>query len=218
MRVIVTAHRKRLQAAMVAWCSRGNVVALRTRALVELASDTGLRVHECCALDLQQLRQDPAAPTVRFASQFYLRPAQAKGRQRGAGVVHVGKAARAALRAYVLAARAAGWIKWPASSRAALFVGHRGQRGRAGHARLSVRSAQHSWHVLQARAGIPPADRYNFHALRHTATSRLRAAGADVFDLATQMRWKDLRHAQRYVHEIDSASRLPALQARAGRL
>jgi integrase len=215
-RTLTSADRKRVFAALLAWSSTGNLVALRTRALITLAADTGLRVGECCKLELAQLLVDLSADAVRLQESFYLRSDQAKGGDRGAGTVHVSKRARVAVRLYVIGLRREGWIAWPVQNGAPLFLGHRGQRGRAGHGRLSVRAAQRSWHELQARARL--STRYNFHALRHDCASRLRAAGADPFDLATQLRWRDLSTAQIYVHELDGMARLPAISERASKL
>jgi len=216
MRALTKRDRDRVFATMQAWANTGSKVALRTRALITLAADTGLRVQELVRLDLGQVLADPDADAVRIAAKFYLRRDQAKRGDKGAGNIHVSERARTALRAWIRAARAAQWMQWPAKRGAPLFVGHRGYRGKPGHGRLSVRAAQWSWHDVQARARI--VERYNFHSLRHDAASRLRAAGGDVFDLAAQLRWRKLEHAQRYVHEIDSAARLPAIQKRAAKL
>jgi integrase len=222
-RALTSADRKQVFATLVETSTSGSVVALRTRALITLAVDTGLRVGELCALELAQLLCDAAADAVRLQESFYLRHDQAKGGDKGAGVVHVPKRARAAVRLYVLALRREQWIPWPVTphiggldNATPLFLGHRGQRGRPGHNRLSVRAAQRSWHELQAHARL--STRYSFHALRHDCASRLRAAGADLFDLAKQLRWRDLSTAQRYVHDLDGVSQLPLLAARAEKL
>jgi integrase len=186
-------------------------VALRTRALITTAADSGLRVSECCSLDTAQLRANSNGQ-VKFASSFYLRANQAKGGAAGAGQVELSERARAAIGAYVKAAVAAHWMLWPPAESAPLFLGHRGYQGERGHERLSIRAAQHSWHELQQRAGL--SSRYPFHALRHDAASRWRRAGADLFTLMRQMRWRDADTAQRYVHEIDAAVRAPKVARR----
>jgi len=213
-RALTTADRNRVFATLEQWCSSGSVVALRTRALVALAADSGLRVNECCALEVDQLLafKPKTSETVKLARSFYLRPAQAKGG--GAGTVELSPRARAAIGAYVRAAVAAGWMSWPPKARAPLFLGHRGRGGARGHARLSKRSAQHSWHDLQARARL--SSRYPFHTLRHDAASRWRRSGADLFALMRQMRWRDVQTAQRYVHELDAGERAPRIASRVG--
>lgn len=216
MRALTKFDRVRVLQTLQARCSSGNVVALRTRALILLALDSGLRVQECTRLDLVQLLEDSDSEAVRFRRAFYLSPKQAKGGPVGAGMVTVSERARAALRAYVLAARKAGWMAWPPKLGAPVFVGHRLQRGRPGHGRLSVRAAQWSWHDAQRRAGI--SAKYGFHALRHDAVTRLRLAGADVFDLMRAFRWRDVKHAQRYVHDIDASARAAKLQKAAAKL
>lgn len=208
--------RKRVFEALRQWCSSGTIVALRSRALITLAADSGLRVRECVRLDLDQLLSDPDARAVRLRESFYLLASQAKGGERGAGMVDVSERAREALRAYILAIRDAEWIDWPVEPGTPLFLGHRGHRGKPGHGRMSVRTAQHSWHDVQKRARL--TTRYEFHCLRHDGASRLRQAGADVFDLMKQMRWRDVNHAQLYIHEIDSQARGPELQKRASKL
>src|SRR5688572_1987685 len=168
-RALTKADRDRVFQAMREWCSSGHIVALRTRALITLAIDTGLRVRECVRLDLPQVLVDYKADAVRLQEQFFLFPEQAK---RGtSGTITVSKRARSAVRAYILAIRRAGWISWPVPQGTPLFLGHRGHRGRAGHGRLTVRSAEYNWTELQKRARL--GTRYTFHDLRHDAASRL---------------------------------------------
>lgn len=235
MRPLTRADRNRVFAALQEWSDRtklangsrrsegARLVGLRTRALISLAADTGLRVQECVRLDLAQLVQDTGGRAVRIVSRFWLRPNQAKGGERGAGMIEVSERAQTALRLYVLELRRLQWAPWPAKPHTPLFVTHRGHRGKPGHHRLSKRAAQWSWHQIQRRAGLVDADgetvkaRYGFHSLRHDAVTRLRGAGADVFDLQAQMRWRDIRHAQRYVEQVDAHRRLTGLVKKAAK-
>lgn len=189
------------------------MVALRQRALITLALDSGLRLAELCALELGQVVEDLSDGRVRIRSSSYLVAEQAKGGERGAGPFQIPLRARRALRPYVLALRAAAWVPWHGSS--PLFVGHRGQGGRAGHAQLSPRAAQRDWTEVQIRARLRV--HYPFHSLRHDAASRLRAAGADAFDLMRALRWRELNTAARYVHDFDAAARAAELAERAAR-
>src|SRR5438045_5709771 len=48
---------------------------------------------------------------------------------------------------------------------------------------------------------------FRFHALRHTAATRMADAGADAFALAEIFGWSDVRMALRYTHATDKAKR-----------
>ena len=206
--------RRRIWIALNHWAATGSVVALRTRAVTALAADSGLRANEVVKLDVCQVLERPDSFAI--ASRAYLRADQAKGGDRGAGPFEVSARARAAIRAYLRAAVARGWMQWPVAERTPLFLGHRGRAGAAGHGRLSKRSAQHSWYALQRRAGI--VEPYGFHSLRHDSATRMRAAGADVLDVADHLRLRSLEHVNRYVHRIDAAARATQLVSRAARL
>ena len=214
--------RRRVLRALAEWSGGGSIVGLRTQALVLLALDSALRVSECCALELGQILESSSGSAVRIVERGYLRASQAKGGRRGGrrrdagGPFPISRRARAALRRYVLELRRLGWVPWPPPARAPLFLGHRLRGGAAGHARLSKRAAQWSWHQVQARARLPR--RYGFHALRHDALTRCRAAGGDVFDIAELGRLRDIRHADRYVHREDAGRRLGELAERSARL
>jgi integrase len=180
--------RRRIWIALREWCAAGSVVALRTRAIAALV----------------------------IVSRGFLRPAQAKGGDAGAGPFELSPRARAALRAYLRAAIKAGWIAWPAPPGTPLFLGHRGRAGAAGHGRLSKRASQWAWHAAQRRAGI--TEPYGFHSLRHDSATRLRAAGADVLDLQHHLRLRTTAHVMRYAHRIDASRAASELVARAARL
>lgn len=200
MPALTIGDRKRVNVALREWASSGSVVGMRNRALITLAQDTGLRLAELCALDVAQLTLPPfTAPVI--TSCFQLRAAQAKGRR--SRWVDVPGRSRSALRSYLRAARAAGWIAG-LDAPGPLFVTHRGRAGVRGHGRLSRRSAQHAWHEVQARARL--RSRYNFHALRHDCADRLRAH-ADTFELAEQLGWTDIRTAVKYVQKPTRARR-----------
>jgi integrase/recombinase XerD len=130
-------------------------LALRDRAMLELAYASGLRVSEVCGIERRGLDLD--ARTVAVSGKG--------GRER---VVPFGRAAERALREYlergrpVLAARARHDL---------LFVNARG-----GHL-----SRMGFWKILRAyarAAGI--ASRVHPHALRHSFATHLLAGGADL--------------------------------------
>jgi integrase len=235
MKPLTRADRNRVFAALQEWSDReklvngsrrsdgARLVGLRTRALISLAADSGLRVNECVGLDLAQLLHDTDTRAVRIVSQFWLRANQAK--RGSSGMVVVSERARVALRLYILELRRLEWAPWPPAPHTPLFISHRGRRGKPGHNRLSKRSAQWSWHQIQRRAGLVDVAedgasvkaRYGFHSLRHDAVNRIRGAGADVVDLQVQMRWRDLRMATRYVSQIDAQKRIGRLMKKAAK-
>jgi len=126
--------------------------AARDRALLELLYSSALRVSELVAIDLDHL--DLAGAWLRVQGKG--------GKQR---MVPIGRAARAALRAY-LPARAA----LAAAATGALFVNGRGGR-------LSVRSVQRivdRWGQAKLGQALHP------HTLRHSAASHLLQSSGDL--------------------------------------
>lgn len=198
---------ERCIAASNEWSKAGSFTGLRTRAILALALGSGLRLKECCALNLEQvLDRDGASWTLR--STCYLRDPQAKGRRVGprkwssAGSFVITRAAQKALRAYLLSAQRRGWLTIPKHGPTAtpLFITVKGRWERTAdhHERLSRRSAQHCWYLLQRRAQLP--ERYGFHCLRHTALTRFAdACKGDVFKTAAFGR-VSLSTALIYVH------------------
>lgn len=196
------------------WSATGKPVALRTTAILLLAADSALRANEVVELDACQVLA-PGRGLV-IVEQGYLRSDQAKGGDRGAGPFEISRRTRDALRAWLSVAIDREWIRWPAQPRDPLFVGHRGHRGRPGHARLSKRASQWAWHELQRRAGLPEV--YAFHSLRHDCATRLREAGGDAFDIKHGLRLRDVQHVALYTHAIDRHLRAPSLVAAASKL
>jgi len=197
------------------WCKGRSFSALRTRALFALAVGSGLRLKECCALNLSQLL-DRTGTKWTLRSTCYLRAPQAKGRRAGkrgawssAGVFVLTRAAQRALRSYLREAQRRGWLEIPGKVDEPLFITIKGKGARAAnhHERLSRRSAQHSWDLLQSRAQLP--EHYGFHCLRHTALTRFAdACKGDVFKVAAFGR-VGLSTALIYVH--NSPQRLAEL-------
>ena len=189
--------------------------AVRTRALVQLALGSSLRLSECLALDLEQLLQDsPEQRRLRIRKSAYLLDVQAKG-GRG-GVFVLPEDSRRALATYARLARAKGWAfvdEWSGP----VFVTVKG-RGRTGphHVRLSARAAQVSWARYQDAIGM--REPYRFHDLRHDALTRFAdSAKGNPFQVAQFGRLRDIRTALRYVHGSTSSIAELAELAQGGR-
>jgi integrase/recombinase XerD len=133
-------------------------LAVRDRALLELAYASGLRVSELVGLERAQL--DLGSRTVTVAG---------KGdRQRR---VPFGRAAERALRAWLERSRPLLVARAPRPARAAVFVNARGGR----------LSRMGFWKILKGHAraaGI--ASRVHPHALRHSFATHLLQGGADL--------------------------------------
>ena len=200
-RVITDTDRRRLWSTLDAHAKAGNLGALRTRAIVFLTADTGLRLKEVLALTLEQLIENGRAKSPRIVSAFHLAASQAKGRKtrgdrRGytsARLVLVPRRAREALLSYFRAMRARGELRrWVGSPWITI----------KGAARSSVpgqRAIQDAFAVWQSRAGIREA--YRWHDLRHTAITRWARASPDVFAVAELAGHANVRTTQGYVHQ-----------------
>jgi integrase/recombinase XerC len=131
--------------------------ALRARdaALLELLYSTGLRVAECCALNVDDVDRQ------RFRVPIVLVRRGKGGRSR---IVPVGKAARRALRGYLRQRGTLGRGR-------ALFVNADGKR-------LTARSVQRIVSTWARAAGI--RDRVTPHSLRHSFATHLLEQGADL--------------------------------------
>jgi len=148
-------------------------LALRDRALLELAYSSGLRLAEIAGLDVD--RVDLAAGEVRVTGKG------AKER-----IVPVGKAARAALRAW-LAARA----PHVREGERALFVGERG-------ARLSHRAIQARLAALAPAQGL---DRHvHPHMLRHSFASHVLQSSGDLRAVQEMLGHASIASTQVYTH------------------
>lgn len=208
-RAIDASDRKRLLAQLM---DQRTLHGMRTRALILLAWGAGLRLKEICALNLVQLLEDPKAKRWRIRSSSYLQPKQSKGRRRGtrkpwdsAGAFVITKSARIALRAYLIEATRRGWVSFPPTLNAPVFVTAGHGRAQGGHHRLAKRSAQHSWAELQKAARM--VESYRFHDLRHDAITRFaESAHGDPFKVAKFGRC-DVYTALRYVHSSPEALR-----------
>lgn len=198
--------RIRLLRTMREWSETGSFLALRNRALITLALHSALRLKELLALDVVQVLQDPTLATIgRLRESAYIRPDQTKGRRKGprrwttAGTFVIPEPARIALRLYLKARIARGWLEMPAQYGVPLFVAvKRRSRDNPQPQRLNKRSAQAVFEDLHERARM--SQHYRFHDLRHDCLTRCaELSGGNPFKVAAIGRMT-LHTAQRYVH------------------
>jgi integrase len=198
--------RVRLLRTLREWSETGSFIALRNRALITLALHSALRLKELLALDVVQLIQDPTQPTIgRLRESAYIRPDQTKGRRKGprrwttAGTFVIPEPARIAIRLYLKARIARGWLTMPPEYGVPLFVTiKRRNKANPQPQRLGKRAAQSVFEELHKRAQL--AQHYRFHDLRHDCLTRCaELSGGNPFKVAAIGRMT-LGTAQRYVH------------------
>lgn len=199
---IEPADRTRLLNTLNDWAADGSFLALRTRAFVLLCWGSGLRLSEALALDTSVILDD-AAKRLSVRSAAYLKT------KTHAGAFSIPKQARAALREYVRAGFDREWIE----TSGPLFVGQ-GRRRTPNYARLNVRSAQHAWYTLLARARL--SQHYKIDDLRFDAITRFAvAAKGDVRRVQMFGRFVDVNTAARYVQpRITTLAEMSELAAR----
>jgi len=158
----------------------GTALALRDRALVEVAYAAGLRISELAAIDLGSL--DLARGRIRVLG---------KGRKEREGLL--GRPAIAALRAYLedgrpvlLERREVADVIPPT-----LFLNHRGEP-------LGVRGLRYRLDRLRRRAGLP--DGVSPHTLRHSFATHLLDGGADLRVVQELLGHESLATTQTYTH------------------
>lgn len=162
--------------------AEGDPMAVRDLAILELLYATGIRVSECCGLDIDALDQERR--TVRVLGKG--------GKER---VVPFGGPASDALARW-LEARAA---LTPGESERALFLGARGRR-------IQPRTVYGiTRRELDVTAGRGPSGP---HTLRHTAATHLLDGGADLRAVQELLGHASLGTTQLYTHV--SAERLAA--------
>jgi integrase/recombinase XerC len=141
--------------------ARTRAIKLRDRALLEVLYGSGLRVSECCGLDIADLdssRFDTTIVTVR-------RGKGGKGRQ-----VPLGRTATAAVAAYHKARPALRDARTGHIDPRALFINYRGGR-------LTPRSVQRMVGQCVQSAGTADATP---HSLRHSFATHLLDSGVDL--------------------------------------
>ncbi len=151
---------------------------LRDRALLEVLYGSGLRVSELVGLDLASV--DLAGGTARV-----------RGKGDKERIVPLGRAARAALRAYLAARGALRHARHGRQDAQALFLGRHGER-------LGVRQVQ----LLVKRYGALATGTAALHphALRHSCATHLLDAGADLRSIQELLGHASLSTTQRYTH------------------
>jgi integrase/recombinase XerD len=157
---------------------RADAEGLRLMACLELLYATGLRVSELVGLPLSALAPDRSLVTVLGKG----------GKER---MVPIGRAARAALEAY-LGVRER-FLGRHVKASSYLFP----SRARAGH--LTRQRLTQLLKELAAQAGIDPA-RLSPHVLRHAFASHLLAGGADLRAVQMMLGHADIATTQIYTH------------------
>jgi integrase/recombinase XerC len=136
-------------------------LARRDRAIAELLYGAGVRVSECCGLDLADLeRQADGGALVQVR----------RGKGKKGRVVPLGPVALAAVDAYLVVRPSLCHPRTGKQDSAALFVNQRGGR-------LTARSIQAHLRRDVAIAGVADATP---HALRHSFATHLLDSGADL--------------------------------------
>ena len=174
-RVVPADGIRRIFAHLDALASTGDPVARRDLAIVELLYAAGIRVAECCSLDLDDV--DLERRTMRVI-----------GKGDKERTVPFGRPAADALAGYLDEARPA--LAGDASGRA-LFLGARGGRI---NARTVYALARRE---LETTPGGGPAGP---HAFRHTAATHLLDGGADLRGVQELLGHANLGTTQIYTH------------------
>ena len=187
-RVLEIEQVERLLAAvdgeLVAADARGTAVAtalaLRDRALVEVAYAAGLRISELAAADLGALELGRGELRV-----------LGKGRKERIGLL--GRPARAALAAYLEDGRPVlmAMRRSPGPDPAAVFLNHRGEA-------LGVRGLRGRIDRLCQMAGLPAG--VSPHTLRHSFATHLLDGGADLRVVQELLGHESLATTQVYTH------------------
>jgi site-specific recombinase XerD len=165
----------------------GVALAVRDRAIVEVAYAAGLRISELAAADLASL--DRGRGEIRVLG---------KGRKERIGLL--GRPAIAAIEAYLDTARPELEARGAAGGRSdAIFLNHEGQP-------IGVRGLRYRIDRLCRRAGLPEG--VSPHTLRHSFATHLLDGGADLRVVQELLGHESLATTQVYTHV--SAARLRA--------
>ncbi|MDC0671711.1 tyrosine recombinase XerC [Nannocystis radixulma] len=168
------------------------LLGLRDRAILEVLYGAGLRVGECVALDLDHLRWDGDALTIRVVG----------GKGNKDREVPLGAPGAAALRAWLAVrdgllppaqrmAEGTGSKRHVPKGERALFLGRRGRR----MSDRSVRALVYSrCEATGARARVGP------HGLRHSFATHLLEGGCDLRSIQAMLGHASLSTTQRYTH------------------
>ena len=162
----------------------------RTRAMITMLADLGLRVSELVGLDLSDMGHERGHRTVRF----------------------VGKGGKARRRALTPATAAAldDYLRERGLEPGPMFVTATG-------ARVDRHAVFRLVRRLAAAAGIEAADRLSPHSLRHAFATTARAEGVALEDVQDAMGHADPRTTRRYDRDRHNLDRDPAYTIAAAR-
>jgi len=188
-RVVTSEHMDAMLDRLEARAETDDPVAVRDAAIVELLYASGLRVSECCALDVGDI--DFARRTLRVV-----------GKGNKERTVPFGAPAAAAIERYLDEARSA--LARDGAPVEAVFLGARGGR-------INPRTV----YALARREleSSPASGPAGPHTFRHTAATHLLDGGADLRGVQELLGHADLGTTQLYTHV--SAERLRETYARA---
>ncbi|MBI4510729.1 MAG: tyrosine recombinase [Deltaproteobacteria bacterium] len=150
----------------------------RDRAILEMLYGAGLRVSECCALDLHDVTEQGGMALVRVR----------KGKGAKERIVPLGSQAARALSEYVAIRGALRDPKTQVQDLSALFLNQRGGR-------LTARSVQRHLSRYVLESGTPSATP---HALRHSFATHLLDGGADLRSIQELLGHASLSSTQVY--------------------
>lgn len=150
----------------------------RDRAILEVLYGAGLRVSECAALNLDDLRWEGDEVTLRVV----------EGKGRKDRVVPLGRMGAAALRRYLEVREA---IAGARGERRAVFLGRGGRR-------LGDRSIREL--VYQRCLATGARVRVGPHGLRHSFATHLLESGCDLRSIQSMLGHASLSTTQRYTH------------------
>lgn len=170
--------------------ARASQAGERTRAVLTLLADLGLRVGELCGLDLGDLGWERGHRTVRF----------------------VGKGGKPRRRALTPGATAAldDYLAVRGDEDGPLFATSTGGR-------LDRHAVFRLVRRLAAEAGIADADRLSPHSLRHAFATTARSEGVPLEDVQDAMGHADPRTTRRYDRDRHNLDRDPAYTIAAAR-
>jgi integrase/recombinase XerD len=184
-RLLDVCNSERLGDADAGAKSKRAAVALRDRAMIEMAYDCGLRASEVCSLRMSDIDETGGIMYV-------------KGKGMHVRIVPYVGALRQVVRSYLDESRTLllGYRKGASGGDEkdtdALFLSSRGER--------LLRSEL--WRVLQRRgiaAGIP-RDRLHPHALRHSFATHLHRRGMDLRTLQELLGHSSIATTEKYIH------------------